>query len=179
MQSVIKCVEIFKYYTAKRSSASILACGGALPTGCTYVLVKKEKEKPMVPATLRDGSLQGLFLKVERGVVRVQDIGSNGYFSCVNIKKRDIIMSIDGHEVFSVKECEDALEHVSKDVIAIVTYNLLRRVKSSVKSSLVVKQASNAAIDSASGTVKDPLMAISRVVGDIYEMGDEVRFSSN
>ena len=173
IRSAKKCAEIFRYYTAKRSGVSILASGGALPTGCTYTLVKKEKQKPMVPAIFGDGSLQGLFLKEERGMVRVQDIGSNGYFSCAKIKKGDFIMAIDGHEVHSVKECEDALEHVSKDVVVIVTYNVLRRVKSSI----VVRQASNEAIKSASENSNEPLMAISRVVGDIYEMGNEVRFS--
>ena len=134
-----------KHYAAK-GTLDILASNGPLPSGCTYVLIKADKRKKPIQPILDDGSFQGLFLRGEEGgIVRVYEKSCNGILSHVHINKSDVIIAIDGHEVHNLKECENALEQVCRDVIAIVTYNSLRKLKASF-----------------------------RVIYDSYEIGEEV-----
>ena len=123
--------------------------------------------------TLDDGSLQGLFLKEGGGVVRVEGIGSDkGLFTKVKINKKDVIMTINGVEVHSVKECEDAImmQHKSiggDNIIPILTYNVFRKAKST----MVVEATSNSAVEGGG----DPSLKVKkRSVSDAYEMGKEV-----
>jgi len=123
--------------------------------------------------TLDDGSLQGLFLKEGGGVVRVEGIGSDkGLFTKVKINKKDVIMTINGVEVRSIKECEDAImmQHKSvggDNIIPILTYNVFRKAKST----MVVEATSNSAVEGGG----DPSLRVKkRSVSDAYEMGKEL-----
>lgn len=142
--------------------------GGALPPGCAYALVKVDNEQPMM-TTLEDGSLQGLFLKENggKGGLLVESIGSNGLFTKVKINKKDVIMAVNGIEVNSIKNCEDAMMQnklLGGDLIPTLTYNVFRKAKST----LVIETTSNSAVEGNSLKTKK------RVISDVYDMGKEV-----
>lgn len=140
MRSAEKCANLLKYYSEKNRRVEILVSAGPLPPGCMYVLVKASMEKPM-QTTLEDGSIQGLFLKEEGGAVRVKDIGQTGIFAHAKIKRRDVIVSIDGHKILTLKDCKNALKMVSREIVPILTYNVFRKARST----FLVSSTSNSA----------------------------------
>jgi hypothetical protein len=143
---------------------------GTLPLGCSYALVKANQK-----LVKEDGSLQGLFLKEDRKLVRVVDVSSNGLFAGIGINKRDVIMAIDEHEVRTVKGCEKALKQATRDVIPVLTYNVFRKAKSSF---LAEKTSNNVATVSACENAGRSVKEKKRVFSDVYEIGREVSTSS-
>ena len=76
-------------------------------------------------------------------------------------------MAMNGIEVNSIKDCEDAMmqnELLGGDLIPTLTYNVFRKAKST----LVVGTTSNSAVEGNSLKMKK------RVVSDVYDMGEEV-----
>ena len=138
---------------------------GALPPGCSYVLAKVNQK--LINTTMEDGSLQGLFLKEDGEMVRVVDLGSNGLFSSIGIHKRDVVIAIGGREIHTVKECEEALNQATRDVIPVLTYNVLRKAKSPL---LVETTSNRAVIKNAGRSVKEK----KPVFSDVYEIGRKV-----
>ena len=158
-----KCAQIFKYYATKKSNVEVLASTGHLPAGCKYVLVKAEE--PLKTLLEDDGSLQGLFLKEEGGVVRIKDIGPNGVFAGEKFNIRDVVLRIHGYEIRTVKDCERALKEVSRDIIPVVTYNVFRKARSTF---LVSSTCNLAEQPEMSG------MHPRRSVSEMYEFGTQL-----
>ena len=81
-----KCVETFKYFIVKkkRLSIDVLVSMGAMPQGVSRLLVKVDRKK----GSSDDGSLQGLFLEEEGGVVKVKSNSESGMFATAKINKR-------------------------------------------------------------------------------------------
>lgn len=144
---------------------------GTLPLGCMYALAKANQK--LINTTLEDGSLQGLFLKDDGEMVRVVDLGSSGLFSGIGINKRDVVIAIAGHEVHTVKECEEALNQATRDVIPVLTYNVLRKAKSSLLADTTSNRAIVSVIKNAGRSVKEK----KRVFSDVYKIGRKVSIS--
>jgi len=159
-------VRLFKHYLAKGAPLELLMSAGTLPLGCSYALVKANQK-----LVKEDGSLQGLFLKEDRKLVRVVDVSSNGLFAGIGINKRDVIMAIDEHEVRTVKGCEKALKQATRDVIPVLTYNVFRKAKSSF---LAEKTSNNVATVSACENAGRSVKEKKRVFSDVYEIGREL-----
>ena len=166
MGNAEKCAELLKHYATKKARIEILASAGPLPAGALYVLCKAGK-KPIRPI-LDDGSLQGLFLKEEkRGAVRVKTIGQDGIFANARINKRDILLAIDGRKVHTIKDCEHALKNASRNVVPILTYNVFRKLRSTI----VVSSTSKIL---PSTETNDGSILIRRSASELYDMGVEV-----
>lgn len=112
---------------------------------------------------LDDGSLQGLFLKEEGGAVRVKDTGETGIFSHAKINKRDVIVTINGHEIRTINDCERALKKVIKDIVPVLTYNVFRKARST----FLVSSTSNSA-------EKSDSIHSWRSITDSYDVGTEL-----
>ena len=165
MRSAEKCARLLKHYTAKKSRIDILASAGPLPPGALYILCKAS-EKPIRPI-LSDGSLQGLFLKEDKGAVRVKAISKMGIFTNARINKRDILLTIDGQQVHTIEDCEHALENVSRNVVPILTYNAFRKLRSTFLVSSTSKITPSAETNNNSTTIR-------RSASELYDMGIEV-----
>lgn len=126
------------------------------------MLVKASGEKP-IQSTLDDGSFQGLILKEEGGAVRVKDVGKTGIFSHAKINTRDVIVTINGHAVRSIQDCERALKKVIREIVPILTYNVFRKARST----FLVSSTSNSAERSDS-------IHSHRSITDSYELGTEL-----
>ena len=146
VHSVGQAEDLLRHYP-KTGTVELLVSVGQRPRGCVYLLVKNvaddcgifSSEPAPQDGDSHRGSIDGLELDDSDGRLRVVAPPTVGFFHSLKMNKGDAVLSIDGTPVQTIGEARAVLEGCAGGgnrervaIIAIITYNCFRKLKSKV-----------------------------------------------
>jgi len=168
VRSPADCVEMLKRYTEKNGKVEIVASAAERGGGFSYVMAKNTSKKQR----FRGSGLEIDGLKLSElpggGGIKVTQAATSGFFSSAKVNKGDIILSIDGKKIFSVEDARTSLLRSSRNYVPILTFNLFRRLKTSVMSDSV------RVVKSAVSLMKKPESTEQKKIHECYDVGDKL-----